>query len=189
MTSGFGNLISNSQLIRLCEEKKIEIRPFEKERSQLAHYPLDPEVILVREGERWVTAHNFRLQPEPFNLSPRQYVIVEIRQRIVVAEGYVGLFVPASNLIERGLGITAGKIAYPFGQLNEQIRFGLKNHLDEPNVVKVEDLMAYVQFFDLSKSHAKPYNLSARDQEIYQKRRAIAADDGPWAVAAPDAPI
>src|SRR3990172_2035249 len=105
-----GNLVSNSQLIRLVDQRVIDINPFEPNRAQLAHYPLDPESFLVWKDKDWIPAHSFINNPKPFDLEPGQYVIVEVRQQIAPGQGIVGLFIPSSNLIEQGLSLTAGKI-------------------------------------------------------------------------------
>lgn len=177
-----GNLISNRELCRLVERHVISIKPFEQERAQLAHYPLDPEIFFIRENEQWIPAHSFAKQQTPFILEPNQYVQVEIRQHVIPEEGIVGVFVPSSNLINQGLSLTAGKISFPFGQNGERIFFGLKNNLSTPATISPGDLVAYVQFFDLTGSEKVPYALSDRDLSIYRKRRIIAGDDGVWAL-------
>ena len=176
-----GNLISNGELIELVQRHLIDIKPFEPERAQLAHYPLDPESFLSMKDGRWVAVHSFSNQTEPFTLKAGEYVIVEVRQHIAVSDGFVGLFIPSSNLIEQGLSLTAGKISFPFGQSNERIRFGLRNNMAAPVTVKPGDLVAYIQFYDLTKSLRRPYALSERDMKVFERRRQIAADDGVWA--------
>lgn len=43
-------------------------------------------------------------------MAPNEYIIVEIEEQVkFFEESIVGHFVPASNLIEAGLGVTAGK--------------------------------------------------------------------------------
>ena len=81
-----GNLISNRELCRLVERHVISIKPFEQERAQLAHYPLDPEIFFIRENEQWIPAHSFAKQQTPFILEPNQYVQVEIRQHVIPEE-------------------------------------------------------------------------------------------------------
>ena len=173
-----GSLLTNLQIERLINKRTIEIRPFEKERCQLAHYPIDPETIWIREQSKWVYAHSFRDNQEPYVISPNGYVLVEIRQHIALADGYVGTFLPASNLIEMGLSITAGKISFPFGQKNERIRFGLKNNLEDSVAIGPAHLVAYIQIFDISKSERTPYQLNDRDNRLYEIRHARANDDG-----------
>lgn len=186
-----GNLITNAELEQLVRGHVIDIKPFERERAQLAHYPLDPESFLVLRDGHWTVIHSFAENPELFIFQPGQYVIVEVRQHIAPGEGIVGLFVPSSNLIEKGLSLTAGKISFPFGKRNERIRFGLRNNLSSTCAVGAGDLVAYVQFFDLSTAPRIPYALSDRDMKIYEARRRIAADDGVWALqnSDPDAPV
>lgn len=181
-----GNLISNLELRKMVDTHVISIKPFEPARAQLAHYPLDPEVFLIRKNNEWIPVHSFARQQEPFILEAGQYVQVEIRQHVAPGEGIVGLFVPSSNLINQGLSLTAGKISFPFGQKNERIYFGLKNNLSTPSTINPGDLVAYVQFFDLTNSERIPYALSDRDLSIYERRREIASDDGVWALQSDD---
>lgn len=190
-----GNLISNQELCRMVESRIISIKPFESERAQLAHYPLDPDVFFIREYDeirkeyKWVPVHSFSKQQTPFIFEPGQYVQVEVRQHVSPGEGIVGLFVPSSNLINQGLSLTAGKISFPFGQKNERIFFGLKNNLSTQATISPGDLVAYIQFFDLMDSERVPYALSDRDLSIYNKRREMANDDGVWALQNDDSPV
>lgn len=186
-----GALLTNVQLLELIQRHEIDIKPLEPERFQLAHYPIDPETILVRRaGDRsgWTCAHSFRESSQAFEIAPRAYVIVEVRQQILLSEGFVGTFVAASNLIEKGLSLTAGKISFPFGTKNERVRFGLRNNLEEPVDIGPGDLLAYLQVFDLTSSKRAPYKLSERDQEVYARRRSLANDDGVF-YDEPDSPV
>ena len=186
-----GSLVSNSELIDFVAKRVIDIKPFEPERAQLAHYPLDPETFFIRRGAEWVYAHSFARSQRAFVVEANQYVVVEIRQHIAPGMGVVGMFVPSSNLIEQGLSLVAGKISYPFGQQNERIRFGLKNNIAEPCEIQPGDLVAYVQFFDLTQAKSVLYQLSERDMQIYEHRRRVADDDSVWALqnSDTDAPV
>jgi deoxycytidine triphosphate deaminase len=188
-----GQLISNEELSDLVARRQIDIKPFEPERAQVAHYPLDPEAFYgaAIDGKPGELLHTFRTSDKPFLLPANQYVVVEVRQHVAPGVGFVGLFVPSSNLIESGISLTAGKISYPFGQRNERLRFGLRNNLSMPVKIGPEHLVAYVQFFDLTDSPVRPYALSDRDVSVYQARKHIADDDGVWALPhdEPDAPV
>jgi deoxycytidine triphosphate deaminase len=183
-----GALLTNVQIFECLERREIEIRPFEEERCQVAHYPIDPETIWARAAYDWAPKHSFRRRQEPFLFAPNEYVLVEIRQHISLGEGFVGTFVPASNLIEKGLSLTAGKISFPFGANNERVRFGLRNNLPEPVEYGPGDLLAYLQIFDVRESARIRYKLSDRDKAIYEKRRARANDDGVL-YDEPDSPV
>ena len=83
------------------------------------------------------------------------------------------------------------EVDVPFGKQNERIRFGLRNNLNSTCLIEPGDLVAYIQFFDLSTARRRPYALSDRDMKVYEARRRIAADDGVWALhdSESDAPV
>ena len=53
-------------------------------------------------------------------------VIPEEAWSVILPEGIVGRFIPASGLIEAGFGVTVGKLDPGYGK-RETIQFGLKN--------------------------------------------------------------
>ena len=121
----FGNLINNKQIIDLRESGLITITPFDQDCLKAVHYPLCVRSIFRRDADgSWRRVHSFDEVRQPFSLEPHEYVVVELRENIVLKEGIIGQFLPASNLIEAGLGLTAGRLEYPFGHRGEAIRFG-----------------------------------------------------------------
>lgn len=183
-----GNLITNDLLSRRMRDGSISIQPFQRELAQLAHYPLTLGTILRRNGKAWSVAHDFAKDGDTCRLQANEYVVVEIMQQVRLQNGFVGTFIPASNLIEQGLGLVAGKITAPFGQNGEKIRFGLKNYVDQPNDITKGQGLAYVQFFDLSGLPASEYVLSRRDLDVYSQRRHQRADDDSAYSVADDSP-
>lgn len=173
----FGTLLSNDLLVRRISDGNIAIKPFSRELAQIAHYPLGLESVYRKNGNSWKECHNFLKDGETFRMSANEYVVVEVSQQIRLKTGFAGTFIPASNLIEQGLGLVAGKITAPFGANGEKIRFGLKNYLDEGNNLSKTQGLAYIQFFDLSALPASEYVLTRRDLEIYTERRHQRADD------------
>src|SRR5690606_37521661 len=97
----------------------------------LAQYPLRGyilhEVVSENEGNQ---VHLFSEKKSKFSLKPRTYYWVDVFESIKLPVGIVGRFIPSSNLIEKGIGLTAGKIEKPFGDKGERIRFGLFNFLN-----------------------------------------------------------
>ena len=173
----FGTLISNDLLVRRIADGSISIKPFSRELAQMAHYPLELLTVFRKTGKEWKQSHDFNKDGAVFRLMANEYVVVEVAQQIKLKQGFAGSFVPASNLIEQGLGLVAGKITAPFGSNGEKIRFGVKNYLDEANELGKNQGVAYVQFFDLSALPASEYVLTRRDLDIYTKRRHDRADD------------
>jgi deoxycytidine triphosphate deaminase len=180
-------IISNKRLIELVNQRQISIKPFRSGAAQLAHYPLYARSFLKRENDgRWQPSKTFTYdttgRSDFFEFGANEYVVVEAQEHISLEKGYVGLFCPPSNLIEAGFALTAGKISHPFGQSNESIRFGLKNQLAIPNRFHLNDILAYVYFFDLTNIEFDQYRQSDRDLKVFESRRARAEDDGVYAV-------
>lgn len=180
----FGTLVNNRHLLHLRERGAIKITPFNEKYLKTAHYPLRPEAVFRREVDGSLKrAHSFSENKNPYQMNEGEYVVVQIRELIVLEPGILGEFIPSSNLIEQGLGITAGRLEHPFGQKNEVVRFGLKNFLEAPNEIRADQYLAYIQFFDLRGLSTKSYELTKRDLELFAKRvvqgyKARAKDGG-----------
>lgn len=178
----FGNLVNNTQLKILRENKVIEIDGWSERDLSLTHYTLHPETVKTRTADgSWITAHNFNENENPYPVPPNGYVIVTVREKIKLFSDFiVGEFHSASNLIEQGFGLTSGKIDKKYGASNKEVVvFGLKNYLDIPNEITKSMRLAHVSFFDLRGVSGIPGTLT--EEEIM--RRAIrivhAYDDGP----------
>jgi hypothetical protein len=146
----FGNLLNNKQIIDLRAAGAISISPFNANALKAVHYPLHVQSVYCRQPDGdWRRSHSFIEDKRPYMLAPREYVVVEIQEIIFIKEGIIGQCLPASKLVEGGLGLTAGRLEYPFGLRNETLRFGVCNLLNEPNQIDVLQHIAYIQFFDL----------------------------------------
>jgi deoxycytidine triphosphate deaminase len=174
----FGNLINNNLIKELLKQKVLEITPMDNKLLQLAQYPLRPhivhEVISENEGNQ---VHFFSEKNTRFSLKAKSYYWIDILETIKLPTGIVGRFIPSSNLIEKGLGLTAGKIEKPFGDKGEKIRFGLFNYLDTPVNLAFLDRLAYIQFMDLRGLDNHVYKQSKYEKTIYAYR--LPDDDGP----------
>ena len=174
----FGNLINNNLIKVLLEQKELEITPMDKKLLQLAQYPLRGhilhEVIAENEGKQ---VHFFTEKNNKFTLKPKTYYWVDVFENIKLPVGIVGRFIPSSNLIEKGLGLTAGKIEKPFGDKGEKIRFGLFNYLDVETTLAFTDRIAYIQFMDLRGLDNHDYKQTKYEKQIYEFRAR--EDDGP----------
>lgn len=181
----FGNMINNKQLLELCDVKAIDITPFDANLVRAVHYPMHVLAIRSRTASgTWRVNHNFQDDEGPYDLAANEYVVVDIQEHIKLKEGIVGQFVAASNLVEAGLGITAGRLEHPFGQRGEVIRFGIKNMLSEPNIIKRFQKVAYAQFFDLRGLASKLVVLSEEEFKLLASRvsegkKKYAQDAGP----------
>lgn len=178
----FGNLANNSQIITLIKQHLIDITPFYEEKLRYVHYPLTPLIILKKYKDGSIKqAQNFKEKVEDYVVEPNGYVIIEIFERIIISsEGIIGKFVPSSNLIEAGFGLTAGRIEFPYGKEGEVVRFGLKNLLDVENKINIDLRLAYVEFFDLRGLKNIPSELTQREYHLFKTRLRRANDDGPY---------
>jgi deoxycytidine triphosphate deaminase len=94
-------------------------------------------------------------------------------------------FIPSSNLIEEGFGLTAGKIDPGYGKLDgkrQQIRFGMKNLRNEENILEPNQVVAYVYFVDLRGLNNNAFRFSNADRKrlvkIRDARYERVVDDG-----------
>lgn len=176
----FGNLINKNQLIELVREGLVSITPFNEELMQIVHYPLKTGELSVldEDGERKQT-HDCNKSGKPGSIGPNQYVIVETAEFIKMpTEGIVGQFIPSSKLITKGLGLVCGKISAPYGMKGERTIFGLKNLTDREIQILPDEVIAYVQFFDLRGLRNDEFLPTPKDLAEWVKRRKMAADDG-----------
>lgn len=176
----YGNLLNNKQILWTIKNHVIEISDFEDDNLGVAHYTLRVRRALrLEDDKKWVQAWNIEEDENPFFLRDNEYVLVEPLERITLkSEGIVGNFVPASNLIERGLGLVCGKIDKKYGTSGETIRFGLKNLRSSTTEIRPRERIAHVQFYDLRSLASLPQKLSNEEQKIRLKRALKAMDDG-----------
>ncbi len=183
----FGNLINNRQLKSLVKAKVIEIEPFSKKDLSTVHYTLHANRIKEKlENGEWKTVFNLFESKHSYTLKPGDYVIVEILEKIKLNdENIVGHFIPASNLIEDGLLLIAGKIDKRFGntgpELNkppEMINFGLKNLNKNSIQIKPNHRIAHLELFDLRGVSSDKFDLSEKELKLRLTRMLTGIDDG-----------
>lgn len=176
----FGNLLNNTLIRDLIDDREIIITPrFDPARLQIAQYPLFPYAVYsISAPGKLKRVHMFDEDGSDFALAPNQYVAVDIQEIIQLPIGIVGRFIPASSAIEKGIGLTVGKLEHPYCSNGERIRFGIKNQLDTPTKLSAKEQLAYVQFFDLRGLNNIAYKLNKRDRHVF-KRRIDPEIDGP----------
>jgi deoxycytidine triphosphate deaminase len=186
----FGNIINNSQIRKLVKDKTITISPFREERLKLAHYALRPAGILWTgqinsKGTRdFQPRHDFNSN-DNYTFAAGEYAVAEVEEVIILSDGIVGHFLPSSSLIERGFGLTAGKLDPQYGALGgkrQKLIFGLKNLKNEENVFSATEGLAHVYFVDLRGLHNGPTEFSDPEIRDFLARFARfkrANDDGP----------
>lgn len=173
----YGTVINNKQILRLSESNLIRIMPFDRSKLQTIHYPLNIKLISKSNSDGQFSEFVLK-KNKSYTLAANEYVIVEIDEHIELGDGIIGEFVPSSNLIEKGLSITCGKLDSEYGQNGETIRFGLKNLLNQEVVLEYDLKIAYVRFFDLRALDNDPYILSPEERKLWRLRMRRAMDDG-----------
>lgn len=177
----FGNIVNNNTIRSLIESKAIEIKPFASGLLKTCHYPLHPLSLLERqENDTETVFHDFSKTKSEIEIAPGRYFILEIKEQITIDKGIVGKFLPASQLIEKGLMLLAGRIEHPFGEGGEKIRFGLHNASSKTAIVSPSDKIAYVEFFDFRGLNNLPFELSEKEMALFLRRLTRAQDDGPF---------
>lgn len=175
----FGNILNNNAIKKLIDAKSIEIRPFDAKLLKTCHYPLHPLALMERQDNNSEkVVHNFISHKAPYTLQAGQYVIVEIKEHIYLDDEIIGKFTPASQLIENGLILVAGRIENPFGKNGEKIRFGIHNASKIPSEIRPDDKLAYIEFMDFRGLNNLPVTYTRKELELFARRYAAAADDG-----------
>lgn len=177
----FGNLISNRQLKSLINSQQIDISPFEESNLKSSHYTLTPGRIFKRDEDGdWVSMHEFTAKKEKFILEPNEYVVIELRQRIVIrTEGIVGRFISTSSHIENGTMVVAGQIDSKYGMNNECIRIGFKNLLNTKNEILKKSRIVHVEFFDLRGITIDKRELTQSEENLWKSRKRDPEGTGP----------
>lgn len=174
----FGNLINNALIKDLIERKDLEITPLDEKLLQVAQYPLRVQIVYeVKAENEKRQVHFFAKGEDTFTLKPQTYYCVDVLESIKLPVGIVGRFITPSNLIEKGLALTAGKIEKPYGDKGEKIRFGLYNYLNSPVTWHAQERIAYIQFMDLRGLDNHEYKMTKYEKKIYEIRLREA--DGP----------
>ncbi|EUB95503.1 deoxyUTP pyrophosphatase [Rhizobium sp. CF080] len=191
----YGNVLNNAQITSLVEDqKKITISGFQSKRLKLAHYPLTAGGVIVPgkigvSGKRQKSPTHDLNEHGDFTFKPNQYAIVEIKEYLHLCPGVVGHFLPSSRLIEQGFSLTLGKLDPDYGNMTEKyqlVRFGIKNMLDEENLLEKNQPIAHIYFIDLRGlnnaeikwDRSELERLAARSTE-FAMRLAHAEDNGP----------
>ncbi len=174
----YGNVINNKQILELCQAGCINISPFDRNKLQTVHYPLKIKLIREYDSDNELTKIVELKHGGCYTLKANDYVVIEINERIVLKPGIIGEFVNSSNLIEKGLFLTCGKLDPCYGTNGEAIRFGLKNLRSSPVTIESDLKLAYIKFYDLRALDNLSYFLSAEEQKLWRKRIQRAVDDG-----------
>jgi deoxycytidine triphosphate deaminase len=170
----FGGLLNNKLISKLHEDRELVIQPWNPENLQIAQYALNPAQILYEDSSGIEHLHDLKKDGD-YQFKPHEYAKVVIQQIIILPDGIVGRFIPASGLIEAGFGITAGKLDPRYGEKKEQIQFGIQNLRSRENVFGVSipftSRVAYIEFFDIRTLPVDSGELGEYDYKIREVRR------------------
>lgn len=169
----FAVLLNNRLIAQYQREEKLRIEPWSMDNLQIAQYALNPWKVISEGSDGAEVTHD--LEKSSYEFGPNEYAKVTVRQTVILTDGIVGRFIPASGLIEAGFGITAGKLDPGYGKEHERIEFGIKNLKNKANVFDLKSRptsrVAYIEFFDISNLPSSPPELQAYDYYIRSKRR------------------
>lgn len=182
----FGTVINNRQLAGLRNGGLITISDYKKGKMKTIHYPLVASKymkVLRRRGSepQFEAKAEFLGSTEDVSFDKNEYLIAEIKSRISVCPGIIGVFVPSSRLIDYGFSLTCGRLEHPYGSNGEVIRFGIKNQIDEVNSINKDLVLAYISFYDLRALAAEESDISSEDLDIirrWSRKLAYAQDSG-----------
>jgi deoxycytidine triphosphate deaminase len=164
----------------LVGDRTITISPFREERLKLAHYALRPAGVmragpLNARGKRDLQPRHDFSSDDKYIFAPSEYSIVEIEEFILLGDGIVGQFLPTSSLVERGFGLTAGKLDPGYGTIGgsrQKLIFGLKNLTHEENVFSAAEGIAHIYFIDLRGLGNLPVEFSEPEMRDFLARFA-----------------
>lgn len=141
----FGNLLSGDMIVEYVEKEIISIDPFIENSLSTAHYQLFPSNILYL-NEQGKQNYDFGEQGENIELPPNFYGRVRISTSIRLKMGILGVFTPASILIDKGFLLTAGKLDHGY---KGPIIFGLYNASGKNILFSSKYPIAHISFYDL----------------------------------------
>jgi len=143
---------------------------------QIAQYSLAPIAIRYERDDGTKGISNLKDSAAPYVFQPNEYAVVVVEERIILPDGVIGRFIPASGLIEKGFGLTAGKLDSIYGSEGEEIRFGLKNLKNKLNEYRYKSPLAYIQFFDIRGLPANKFELRDYDRKVREMRKSGGVD-------------
>lgn len=186
----FGNVMNNKQIRDARAQGNLIITPFSEDRLKTIHYPLTPDKILKRGADtpdgdfEFDVKRDFDINSRAYTIQPAEYVVVEISEHIKLGHNIVGHFITTSNMINKGLSLSAGRIEAPFGDFEgkrQMVRFGLTNMSDRPVDISSDDRIAYVYFLDIRGLDNLGLEMTAEERREYSawiRRKRKASDDG-----------
>jgi len=152
----YGNVLGASALERMISCGEMILDPFEERFLGLAHYRLHAGAIyredLAGGDDKLAIVQRIDGESPALILQPNQYLLLEIRENVVLPEGIYGRLTAASTLIERGFLVNSGKVDAGYGAMSQDrqpILVGIKNLTDRRNHLDLASGIAHIEFVDL----------------------------------------
>ncbi len=119
-------MLTNIEIENFIKNGLISISPFNQSQLEVNHYRLNVNSIIKRgEGEDFgVRLNKISLENNMYAIQPNEYLIIEVKEKIILGKGMFGEFYPASLNIESGLILNCGWLNSFY---ERPIRFGLYN--------------------------------------------------------------
>ncbi len=176
MSGMAGRLLGDKEILKYIQLGIIRIEPFRPELLKWAWYALHPYAIWndIQTKNIEEDIELVHLDKSGYIVEPQDFVVVEIKERIVLADGIVGQFIPASNAIEKGGVLTVGKLDPGY---TSSIRFGFMNAKRHPIDLYPVTPLVYIQFFDIRETSLPRGAKSEYEEHIERIRDTESAAD------------
>jgi deoxycytidine triphosphate deaminase len=173
------SVLNNQQILKLIEEKRVTITPFNDQKLKSNWYALHPNLAIldleVEIREPFNDYVHFDKQKNGcFTIEANDYIVIEVEEKIILDDGVVGMFIPASICIESGLLITTGKLDSNY---SGRIKFGIYNVKPRPVNIFKEYPIAYLALFDTSGSMTKKTSTDSKYDLLIREIRNAESED------------
>jgi deoxycytidine triphosphate deaminase len=141
-------MLSNIQIEEQVRCGRIKITPFDPGRLGANHYRLSLHSIQFVKLDEEGLLQQGKVIPNdaPYALNAHEYVVVSVREKIVLDHGLFGEFYPASMCIEEGIQLNCGRLGSFY---EDRIHFGIFNMRDFDVFLREGQEIARVSFVDL----------------------------------------
>jgi deoxycytidine triphosphate deaminase len=150
-------MLSNRCIREFMRDGLIRITPFRDELLAPSSYRLRCHRIRFHRVQPGGTLEHgsYSLEDGPYNLSPNEHVVISVEEQIVLSQGLVGTFYPASRCVEAGLILTAGRLD---AEYDMAIVFGVFNASGEDVELTSQFEIARVGFTWLGSENMPDYS-------------------------------
>jgi len=158
-------MLSNIQIEEQVRCGRIKITPFDPGRLGANHYRLSLHSIQFVKLDEEGLLQQGKVIPNdaPYALNAHEYVVVSVREKIVLDHGLFGEFYPASMCIEEGIQLNCGRLGSFY---EDRIHFGIFNMRDFDVFLREGQEIARVSFVDLGSEAPIQYQKRNDDYKL-----------------------